>query len=299
MKKGFVGILLVILFLPFTSCKQQNEGVLSKKQMSDLLVDVHKSEAVMALNYSKFPNDSAKSVVRAAIFKRHNITQAQFDSSLVWYGNHIEDYMEIYDQVIDRLNKENDEIKTLIAKDNAQILTRAGDTVDIWKLERSHIFDAGKRENIFAFDITADENFFHNDRFILKIHVVNVPKDDAKPLTYLAVRHDEQNINYNWGKIEKEGWNELKVQCDSSIRMNTVYGYIAMPERSDAHVMYIDSIILLRIHEKPGMEEFSYHVMESLPNRIVKRPGIKSSQKETTKPKTSSAKLLYKNLIPE
>lgn len=297
MKKGIVSILLGILFLSFTSCKQQGEEILNKEQMAELLVDVHKSEAVIALNYSKFPNDSTKSIIRAAVFKRHNITQAQFDSSLVWYGNHIEDYMEIYDKVIERLNQENEEIKALIAQDNAQILTRAGDTVDIWKLERSHIFDSDKRENIFAFDIMADENFFKNDRFILKIHVINVPKDDAKPLTYLAVRHDEQNINYNWGKIIKEGWNELKVQCDSSIRMNTVYGYIAMPERTDGHVMYMDSIILLRIHEKPGMEEFSYHVMETQPNRIVKRPGVKSSSKKTSRPNTKAK--LHKNLIPE
>lgn len=297
MKKGLAGIGLGIL-LALVSCNHQREGVLSKAQMTDLLVDVHKSEAVIALNYSKFPNDSTKRIIREAVFERHNITQAQFDSSLVWYGNHIEDYMEIYDQVIERLNKENEEIKTLIAQDNTQILTRAGDTVDIWKRERAHIFDAGKRENVFAFDIMADENFFHNDRFILKIHAINVPKDNNKPHTYLAVRHDEQNINYNWGNIEKEGWNELKVQCDSSIRMNTVYGYIAMPERADGHIMYIDSIVLLRIHEKPGMEKFHYHVMETLPNRIVKRPGIKTDTKKTQKPKTESVKLL-KTLIHE
>ena len=194
MRIGIASILFVAL-LSLVSCKQQDEGILNKREMTDLLVDIHKSEAVIALNYSKFPNDSAKSVIREAVFNRHKITQAQFDSSLVWYGNHIEEYMEIYDKVIERLNQENEEIKALIAQDNAQILTRAGDTVDIWKRERAHVFDSGKRENIFAFDITADENFFRNDRFILKIHVVNVPKDNVKPITYLAARHDEQNIN--------------------------------------------------------------------------------------------------------
>lgn len=298
MRIGIASILFVAL-LSLVSCKQQDEGILNKGEMTDLLVDIHKSEAVIALNYSKFPNDSAKSVIREAVFNRHKITQAQFDSSLVWYGNHIEEYMEIYDKVIERLNQENEEIKALIAQDNAQILTRAGDTVDIWKRERAHVFDSGKRENIFAFDITADENFFRNDRFILKIHVVNVPKDNVKPITYLAARHDEQNINYNWGKIEKEGWNELRVQCDSSIRMNTVYGYIAMPERADGHVMYMDSIILLRIHEKPGMENFPYHVMETLPNRIVKRPGVETAPKTKTNKKSQQTTLRHKKLIPE
>ena len=135
MRIGIASILFVAL-LSLVSCKQQDEGILNKREMTDLLVDIHKSEAVIALNYSKFPNDSAKSVIREAVFNRHKITQAQFDSSLVWYGNHIEEYMEIYDKVIERLNQENEEIKALIAQDNAQILTRAGDTVDIWKRER-------------------------------------------------------------------------------------------------------------------------------------------------------------------
>lgn len=295
-----ISCILASAALLLVSCSKGNEGILDKEQMTALLVDVHKTEAVIALNYSKYPNDSAKSIVREAVFERHKTSKAQFDSSLVWYGNHIEEYMEIYDQVIDRLNRENEEVKELIAKDNSQILTRPGDSVDIWKQERTHIFNPAQRANVLAFDITADENFKAGDRFILKIHTINAPAEGAKPRTYLAARHDKQNVHYTYGEIEHDGWTTLKIQCDTASRLNSVYGSIVMPDRPDCHIMYMDSIILLRLHDKAGMEKIEYKVIDAMPNRTAS-PQPKKTQRNAKEKKAAvpaSLKRSEKDLVP-
>lgn len=298
--KRTIAITLAALLLLLGSCNDRAEGVLSEKQMVDLLIDIHKSEAVMALNYNRYPNDKSRQGVREAVYMRHNTTQAQFDTSLVWYGNHIDDYMKIYEQVIERLNTENEQIKALIAEDNSQILTAPGDTVDIWKQGRIHTFNAAKSENLLTFDITSDENFSPNDRFTLDIHVINAPRNGAKPQIYLAVRHNMQNIHYNHAEIRNDGWTTLKIQSDSATRMENIYGYMLLPRRPDNHVMYIDSIRLLRIHEKPGMPRYPYNIIETLPARITKRPGIKeedkaSNQAENDKPRLKQFKLSPQN----
>ncbi len=292
--KRTIAITLTALLLWLGSCNDRAEGVLSEKQMVDLLVDIHKSEAVMALNYNQYPNDKSRQGVREAVYMRHHTNQAQFDTSLVWYGNHIDDYMKIYDQVIERLNTENEQIKALIAEDNSQVLTSPGDTVDIWKQGRIHTFNAAKNENLLTFDITSDENFSPRDRFILDIHVINAPRNGAKPQMYLAVRHNQQNIHYNHAEIRSDGWTTLKIQSDSATRMENIYGYILLPRRPDKHVMYVDSIRLLRIHEKPGMPQYTYNIIETLPARITKRPGIK--EKNKTSNRTESDKPRIKKL---
>ncbi len=294
MRKKSVIFLLAILSL-LCACNSSDKAVIPEQEMVDLLIDIHKSEAVMALNYNKFSNEDAKRPVREAVFMRHHTSQAEFDSALVWYGNHLEDYMEIYQQVLDRLNEENEQIKALIAEENTQTLTAPGDTVDIWKRERAHVFNASKGENIFTFNINSDENFFKNDRFILKIRAHNVPHGGAKAQTYLAIIHKEQNIHYNVGEITNDGWTTMTIQSDSAIQMNNIYGYIALPHRPDRHIMYVDSIILLRIHEKPGMPEYSYQVMETLSNRIKKRPSVKEKAQAEKK---SAREIIRQKLTP-
>ena len=275
MKHGFV-IFLSILLL-FTACRKQPDGVLPADRMEDLLVDIHKTEAVMTLNHNKYPSDDKKRTMREAVFMRHNTSQEEFDYSLEWYGKNINIYMEIYDKVIERLKAENEAVKKLIAQDDAQILTQEGDTVDIWKQKRYQIFNAEKAENVLSFSINPDENFKRNDRFILRYHIVNAPHNGIKARAYMAIRHSEQNIHYNFDDVKSDGWNTLCVQSDSASNLNELYGYIAMPPRQDRHIMYIDSIELMRIHDKPETARYEYKVINATTSRHPR--DIKSKNK--------------------
>lgn len=57
---------------------------------------------------------------------RHGVTREQFDTTLVWYGHHIETYMKIYDRVVERLKAENEEAKKLLAEENSQTMSQPG-----------------------------------------------------------------------------------------------------------------------------------------------------------------------------
>ena len=89
--------------------------------------------------------------------RRAESLQEQFDTTLVWYGHHIETYMKIYDRVVERLKAENEEAKTLLSEENSQTMSQPGDSVDVWKQRRSHIFDSRLSANLLAFDIAPDE----------------------------------------------------------------------------------------------------------------------------------------------
>ena len=84
--------------------------VLSEDDMIDLLTDIHKSEAIIEMSPQNYRGDSLKAVVRQSVFAKHNVTQEEFDSSIVWYGHNVGKYIKIYDGVIARLDDEELEL---------------------------------------------------------------------------------------------------------------------------------------------------------------------------------------------
>lgn len=245
MKRALFVILSILIM---ASCHRHPDYVIGEKEMEDLLVDIHKAEAVIESNYNIYNNNATKKKLREAVFLRHGVTQEQFDTTLVWYGHHIDKYMEIYDRVAERLRAENEEAKKLLAEENSQTMTQPGDSVDVWKQKRFHLFDSRLSSNLLTFDIATDENFRIRDYFELRFKVLMLPELNVKPQVYMAVRHANNDLAYNWVDVEKEGWCTLPVQADSAKSISRVFGYIVLPMQLVPEKMYVDSLTLIRRH---------------------------------------------------
>ena len=258
-------VYLIIALFVLAACSHDPDYVIGEKDMVDLLVDVHKAEAVIESNYNQYSSKADKKKLREAVFLKHGITQEQFDTNLVWYGHHIEDYMKIYEQVVERLKAENEEAKKLLAEDNSQTMSQPGDSVDVWKQRRAHVFDTRQASNLLTFDIAPDENFRTRDYFELRFKVLLLPKLSVKPQVYLAGRHINHDIVYNQLDIDREGWHSLPLQTDSAMALSRINGYIVLPMQTVPGTMYVDSLTLIRRHYNdriPAVER-----QKSLPSR--------------------------------
>lgn len=241
-------VYVIIALLVLAACSHDPDYVIGEKQMVDVLVDVHKAEAVVESNYNIYNNNADKKKLREAVFLKHGITQEQFDTNLVWYGHHIEDYMKIYEQVIERLKAENDEAKKLLAEENSQTMSQPGDSVDVWKQARAHVFDTRQATNLLTFEIVPDENFDTRDYFELRFKVALLPRLSVKPQVYMAIRHRDNEVVYNQTDVDKEGWCTLPLQSDSASSLSRLYGYIVLPRQAVPSTMYVDSLSLVRRH---------------------------------------------------
>ena len=115
----------------FQACDRTPDYVIGPKEMTSLLVDIHKGESVIDLNRSAYSSDSMRKVVKQSIYAKHGVTAEQVDTSLVWYGHNVEKYIEIYDGVIEQLEKD---IKNADVSSGGERLHLAvvGDSVDAW-----------------------------------------------------------------------------------------------------------------------------------------------------------------------
>ena len=110
----FCGILLL------SACKKVPDYVISENDMAELLADIHEANAVIEINPAAYNNDSLKKELKQSVFIRHNTTQEQFDTSLLWYGHNLDIYTEVYDNVIEILEERQKNIQkeTLEAGEN-------------------------------------------------------------------------------------------------------------------------------------------------------------------------------------
>ena len=98
--------ILFILAVILTGCRPR--GVLSSHQMREVLVDLHKTEALMQVHNMTRGHYEDRDYYYAQVLEQHHITQAQFDSSLVWYTAHPQLFDKIYPKVIAQLESEKE-----------------------------------------------------------------------------------------------------------------------------------------------------------------------------------------------
>ncbi|WP_302548580.1 DUF4296 domain-containing protein [Coprobacter fastidiosus] len=242
----YIALCSVILCL-FPACDRTPDHIIKPKAMEDLLVDIHKSEAIIEKNYQKYGSIEQKEELRNAVLKKHGVDKALFDSSLMWYGHHLPKYIKIYDNVIARLKEEDEAVKVLIAENNSQPLSRPGDSVNIWPKEQFYVFEPHIGRSILTFDIPADDNYQEKDIFILKLKFNMLPQIHKQyPHVTLAVKHKNDSIRFISSNIRNNGWAAFRVESDSSA-INKIYGNIIVPSRPDWIKTYADSISLTRI----------------------------------------------------
>lgn len=99
---------LIILFVLLAIVGCRPRGVLSNREMRDLLYDLHRTDGALQVIGYNYGHNKELSSYYQSVLDKHGITQAQFDSSLVWYTDNPQIFNKIYPKVISRLQADFD-----------------------------------------------------------------------------------------------------------------------------------------------------------------------------------------------
>ena len=78
-------------------------GVLSNREMRNVLYDLHRVDGALQVAGYNYSHDQELAGDYKNVLDKHGITQAQFDSSLVWYTNNPQIFNKIYPKILERL----------------------------------------------------------------------------------------------------------------------------------------------------------------------------------------------------
>ncbi|MGN0235532.1 MAG: DUF4296 domain-containing protein [Paludibacteraceae bacterium] len=103
-KHKFIVFAFLLGAVCLSSCRPR--GVLSSREMRSVLHDLHRADAILQVAGYNYGHDAALAKYYQQVLEKHGITQAQFDSSLVWYTDHPQRFDKIYPKVVAELEAE-------------------------------------------------------------------------------------------------------------------------------------------------------------------------------------------------
>lgn len=101
------------------SCSRRPSNVLAERDMTDVLYDIQLAQAMMTSYIDpNYNNVDYKDALVKSVLDKYRISQADFDTSLVWYSDNMDIYMEMNDTVSARLRARTEILRKEISERN-------------------------------------------------------------------------------------------------------------------------------------------------------------------------------------
>ena len=258
-RKSYLQVLLLVGLL-LSACKPSiPTEIIQPDDMEDLLYDYYVAQNITGDQHDGY--DYRAKYNNGLVFKKHGVTEAEFDSSLVYYYNHIEDLYKIYENVQARLSNEAIELGASVG-DVERYMKRSlsGDTMDIWTGHRHHLLFPQPPYNIFQFVQKADTACRANDSYMMTFGSSFLVQSGSRSATaLLSVVYENDSVFTKSISVPLSGTINLDIP-ECGLRAKEFRGYFYMPERqgadnaSDMCLYMADHIQLMRFHH-PDVEK--------------------------------------------
>ena len=247
-------IIFLVLGLLFFACKPTIPGdAIQPDDMEDLLYDYYVAQGINS-DYSQ-GTDYRLQYNYGLVFKKYGVTEAQFDSSMVYYYNHLEDLYKIYERVQKRLSE--DALKLGASSSEVErYMTHSlsGDTADIWTARRHQILFPQSPYNIYQFSLKADTACHSNDSYMLTFGCSFLVQSGSRNATaLLSVVYENDSIITQSISVPLMGIAKVNIPI-CSLRPKEFKGYLYMGMRqgqdndNDMCMFMADHIQLIRFH---------------------------------------------------
>lgn len=259
MKKLMICLVAVMaLLFCVSSCKPSlPSGVLSKGKMTDILYDYH---LALAMAHMDDNGDKGQSLAyREAVLRKHDVTSAEFDSSMVYYMRHTELLEDVYKDLADRYNNEITAMGGS-AKEGGEFanLSATGDTANVWNLATSMVFMPVKPFNSTSFNIKVDSTFHKGDRLMLDFDAQFIYQDGMRNgVAMLAVQFGNDSIAQRTIMIQSTQHYSVELSDADSLGIKSVKGYFMLmnddngtgvSSQTTLKLMFLEHIKLIRMH---------------------------------------------------
>ncbi len=278
-------ILTAVGFLLLSACKPTvPKEYIQPDEMEDLLYDYYVAQGVR-------PDIKSRNVeydhhyMTSLVLKKHGLTQAEMDSSLKYYYNHLEDLFKIYGNVQKRLSETALELGAS-TKEVERFTTQSvsGDTTDVWEGSRQMMILPQSPYHIVKFSQKADSSFHQGDSFLMTFGNTFLVQSGSKNATVvLSVKYEGDSIISHHTNISPMGVTTLRIpSCNLKAKELTGYVYMqkrqAIENENDMCVLLLDHIQLVRFHHKTNdqtLDKPSLNTADTLRNDSLKNDSLK------------------------
>ena len=224
--------------------------------MEDILYDYHLAQAMSRQRDAGNGNtDFRRSLYFQSVLKKYGVTEADFDSSLVYYYGRADRLKEIYAEVNQRLADEASNLGVAVGDINrfSQYST-TGDTANIWTLQTDLVLLPVPTMNRYAFTVKVDSTFKMGDSFMFQFMSEYLWQSGTKDLTVCFVcKFEGDSIIQTVSHVSVEGVTQVRIPANNKNKMKDMRGFIYLNDGGDdsnvRRMLFISQMQLIRFHD--------------------------------------------------
>lgn len=279
-----IGVSALMLCGLFGCGKKVPKDVIQPQAMEDLLYDYHLATTLSAdLPYNE---NYKKEAYLAYVFKKHHVTEAEFDSSMVWYSRHSDEMTTIYQNLQKRMETTAEQLKKQTIRHSGEVsVSLSGDTVDLWQDRTLYWLTAYGLTNKLTFDLRADTSFHEKDRLVWEADFSFLPKGKTSGRVVMGVNLTFSNDSTQGMTrvVSMSGMQRLVITPDSAFKYKNVTGFMYYTGEEETSVL-VSRIQLMRyrtpehllpvVSDSLAAEPADTLLKDSLRKNRIKRPEL-------------------------
>lgn len=290
---GLHGLLVVvmgtILFSLLSCGRKVPSEIIQPGKMEDILYDYHMLLSIR--NVCQIDSNMSKEYLQT-MFDKYEITQQDFDASMAFYLRHSDMLQNIYSNLSERIEKEA--VAQGIEGGNYDY--SGGDTANVWRFEKAHVFSSQVPYNVMQFSIPVDTAFKAGDKLLLSFKCGFLTNSGSRSgLAVLTMKLKNDSVITNSVYMSGSSNHTLEVYDAGRVGIKSVQGFFLQKNSSmitdfsssSPCMMVVSDIRLIRMHTKDIKENEGRSNADSTgvarPDTVNPRPGV--SPPPTAKPK--------------
>jgi len=258
-------VLLLILLFTVSACRSRGEKKhLSQGKMEAILYDYHIADAIQGMDYD-YKDTLRMRVYKQAVLKKHGVSEADFDSSMVYYTRHADQLYNIYERLSKRFADEAIALGTSASEAN-QFLTisNTGDTANVWSGDPSFVLMQHPGFNVYSFTLTADSTYKPGDHFVLSYDAKFIYQDGMRDaIALLAITFDNDSTASAMTRMYADNLYKVNIADAKKLGIKQISGYFALQRntsndsQSTLKMLHVGNIALVRIHSDGKSEQLA------------------------------------------
>lgn len=239
------------------SCKSDRpDGVIPESTMENLLYDYHVAQAMAESRPDSV--DYYRYLYVRSVFEKYGVTEAVFDSSMVWYSANASYLAEMYTRINERYAAELEALGSSVNKsDLYNSLTANGDTANIWHDTNFCLLRPGTSDSHYSFTIEADTSFYPGDDVLWQFNNFYVYQEGAREAyAALIVRYDNDSVASVYQYLSNSTTTDLTIKAPGQERIRSLTGFVYLTssdteQKNVFRMMMLNNFKLIRFHKKP------------------------------------------------
>ena len=225
--------------------------------MEDILVDYHMARAMANQEDGSYEERNYhQALYIEAVMAKHGVTQAEFDSSLVYYYRRSDRFVKMYERIAERL----EEKALVLGATEGEIgkfasLSTSGDTANIWAERAAYVMTPIPPYNRWTFEVEVDTAFHSGDSFLMQFLSDYMYQDGTRTaLLYLALTYDNDTIISKNLYFSSVGLTQMRIPEYENHKVKRLQGYFYVgggnERTTTTRLLFLRNIQLIRFHNK-------------------------------------------------